>query len=229
MRSLLHKGMMKAWAISREGYKEVIQRLLVFVRMQKESYDSRINWLCRRKQHSRRRFCMKFILRGTLFTWVASRCIMTYGSNSGRQWWSMKQLVMCQNVILVRRSRLVIWNLEVCCNLWVFRIESGMTLVWISLWDCFWLPASIIWFGWLWIDSQSLLTSYLWTPTITSRSMLKSTLLACYACTKFQRWSFLIEGHSLSLAFRSNCMRPSKLTWFTVWPITHRRMAKLSE
>jgi hypothetical protein len=35
--------MMKAWAISREGYKEVIQRLLVFVRMQKESYDSRIN------------------------------------------------------------------------------------------------------------------------------------------------------------------------------------------
>jgi hypothetical protein len=43
MRSLLHKGMMKAWAISREGYKEVIQRLLVFVRMQKESYDSRIN------------------------------------------------------------------------------------------------------------------------------------------------------------------------------------------
>jgi hypothetical protein len=39
---------MKAWAISREGYKKVIQRLLVSVRMQKESYDSRIDWLCQK-------------------------------------------------------------------------------------------------------------------------------------------------------------------------------------
>jgi hypothetical protein len=52
---------MKAWAISREGYKKVIQRLLVSVRMQNESYGSRIDWLCRRKQHSRRRFWMKLI------------------------------------------------------------------------------------------------------------------------------------------------------------------------
>jgi hypothetical protein len=37
------------------------QRLLISVRMQ-ESYGSRIDWLCQRKQHSRRRFWMKLIL-----------------------------------------------------------------------------------------------------------------------------------------------------------------------
>jgi hypothetical protein len=58
---------------------------------------------------------------------------------------------MCQNVILAKRSRLIIWNLEVCYNLWVFRIGIGMTLVWTSLWDCLWLPASVIWF-WVIVD-----------------------------------------------------------------------------
>jgi hypothetical protein len=42
MRSLLHKGIMRACAISREGYKKVIQRLLVFVRMRKESFKDRL-------------------------------------------------------------------------------------------------------------------------------------------------------------------------------------------
>jgi hypothetical protein len=42
--------------LSREGYKKVIQMLLVSVRIQKESYGSRIDWLCQRKQYSRRRF-----------------------------------------------------------------------------------------------------------------------------------------------------------------------------
>jgi hypothetical protein len=37
------------------------QRLLISMRMQ-ESYGSRIDWLCQRKQHSRRRFWMKLIL-----------------------------------------------------------------------------------------------------------------------------------------------------------------------
>jgi hypothetical protein len=50
-----------------------------------ESYGSRIDWLRRRKLHSRRGFLMKPIPRGTLFTRVAPRCIMTKGSNSGRQ------------------------------------------------------------------------------------------------------------------------------------------------
>jgi hypothetical protein len=35
--------MMRAWAISREGYNKVAQRLLVFMRMQKESYGSKID------------------------------------------------------------------------------------------------------------------------------------------------------------------------------------------
>jgi hypothetical protein len=54
--------MMRAWAISREGYKKVIQKLLVFVRMQKKSYGSKIDWLCRSKQYSRRIFWRKLIL-----------------------------------------------------------------------------------------------------------------------------------------------------------------------
>jgi hypothetical protein len=40
--------MMRVCAISRKGYKKVIQRLLVSVRMQKESYGSRIDWLCQK-------------------------------------------------------------------------------------------------------------------------------------------------------------------------------------
>jgi hypothetical protein len=67
------------------------------------------------------------------------------------------------------------------------------------------------------------------TPAATFRSMLKSILPMCYACTGFRRRSFLVEGCSLSLASGNNCMRLSGLTWFIVWPITHRRMAKLRE
>jgi hypothetical protein len=96
---------------------------------------------------------------------------------------------MCQNVTPVERSRLIIWSSEVCCNRWVFQIESGMSLVWTLLWVCRWLPASLTRFGWLWIDSLNLLTSYPWTPTTTSRSMLKSILHVCYVCMEFQRWS----------------------------------------
>jgi hypothetical protein len=47
-----------------------------------------------------------------------------------------------------------------------------------------------------------------WTPAVTFRSMLRSTLFVCYACTGFWRWSFLVEGHSLSLTSGNNCMRP---------------------
>jgi hypothetical protein len=95
-------------------------------------------------------------------------------------------------------------------------------------WNLF-LPASLIWFGWSWIDSPNPLTSYPFILSIELRSMLKSILLMFYAYTGFQRWSFLIKGHSLSLTFGSSYMRPSGPTWFTVQPITHRRIAKLSE
>jgi hypothetical protein len=108
----------------------------------------------------------------------------------------------------------------------VFQIRSGMTLVWTSLWGCLWLTASIIQFGWLWIDSPNLLTSYPWTLTTTSRSMMKSVLLVCYVCMEFQRRLSLVEGPSLLLTFGSNCTHPSGLTWFTVQPITHRRIVK---
>jgi hypothetical protein len=65
--SLQPRRMMRVWPTSREGYKKVTQRLLVSVRMQKGSYDSSIDWFCRGKQHSKRRFWMKLIPRGTLF------------------------------------------------------------------------------------------------------------------------------------------------------------------
>jgi hypothetical protein len=49
------------------------------------------------------------------------------------------------------------------------------------------------------------------TPLKRFTSMLRSKLLMCYACTEFQRRSSPIEGHSLSLAFGSNNMHPSRL------------------
>jgi hypothetical protein len=91
------------------------------------------------------------------------------------------------------------------------------------------LSTSLTQFGWSLNDSPNLLTSYPSTRSTKLRSMLRSTMHACYACTKFWRWSFLIEGHSFSLAFGTNCTCPSGLTWFIVWPITCRRMAKRSE
>jgi hypothetical protein len=54
-------------------------------------------------------------------------------------------------------------------------------------------------FGWSLTDLPNLLTSYPFIPSIKFKSMLRSTLLACYACMGFWRWSFLIEGHSCSL------------------------------
>jgi hypothetical protein len=41
---------------SREGCKKVTQKLLVSARMQGVPCGSRINWLCRGKKHSKRRF-----------------------------------------------------------------------------------------------------------------------------------------------------------------------------
>jgi hypothetical protein len=48
--------------------------------------------------------------------------------------------------------------------------------------------------------------------SIELRSMLRSTLLACYVCMEPRRRSSLIEGHSLLLALVSNCLCPSGLT-----------------
>jgi hypothetical protein len=91
------------------------------------------------------------------------------------------------------------------------------------------LSVSLTRFRWSLIDSQNPLTSYPSTPTTMFRDMQRSTSLVCYVCTEFLRWSFLIEGCSLSLAFGSNCTRLSGLTWFIVRPITRRRMTKQSE
>jgi hypothetical protein len=41
----------EVWSISGKEYKKVNQRLLVSMRMQRESYGSRIDWLCRGEQH----------------------------------------------------------------------------------------------------------------------------------------------------------------------------------
>jgi hypothetical protein len=38
--------MTRAWPISREGYKKATLRLLVFIKRRKESYGSKIDWLC---------------------------------------------------------------------------------------------------------------------------------------------------------------------------------------
>jgi hypothetical protein len=92
-------------------------------------------------------------------------------------------------------------------------------------WSLF-LLASLTWFGWSLIDLPNLLTSYPFIPSTDFRSMLRSTLLMCYACMGFRRRSFMIESHSLSLTFGSNSL---ELTWFTVWLITHSWMAKQRE
>jgi hypothetical protein len=65
------------------------------------------------------------------------------------------------------------------------------------------LPANLTQFGWSLTDLPNLLTSY---PSTSST-----------------------ELRSLSLAFGSNCMRPLRLTWFIVQPITRRRTTKLRE
>jgi hypothetical protein len=40
----------------KEGYKKVTQKLLVSAKMRRVPCDSRIDWLCRGKKHSKRRF-----------------------------------------------------------------------------------------------------------------------------------------------------------------------------
>jgi hypothetical protein len=50
MRLLLHKRMTRVWAISGKEYRKVIERLLISMRMQKESHGSRIGWLYQRKK-----------------------------------------------------------------------------------------------------------------------------------------------------------------------------------
>jgi hypothetical protein len=82
----------------------------------------------------------------------------------------------------------------------------------------------------IWVIMEQLTKfAYLSAPSIKSRSMLRSTLLMCNACTEFRSRSSLIEGHSLSLTFGSNCTHLLGLTRFTVRPIFRRRMAKLSK
>jgi hypothetical protein len=75
---------------------------------------------------------------------------------------------------------------------------------WISKLTPHWsllLSTSLTQFGWSLTDLSNLLTSYPFISSTESKSMLRPTLLMCYACTGFWRWSFLIEGRSLSLTF----------------------------
>jgi hypothetical protein len=108
---------------------------------------------------------MKLIHRGTPFIPVVPRCIMTRGNNSSGQGWSARLLAMCQNMIPTGRSRPITWSQEDYCNCWVSRIRSGMTSAWTSLWSYRWLRASLIQFGWSWIDSPNPPTLYPFTPS----------------------------------------------------------------
>jgi hypothetical protein len=55
-RVLPPKRTMWVWPTSREEYKKVTQKLLVSARMRRVPCGSRIDWLCRRKKYSKRRF-----------------------------------------------------------------------------------------------------------------------------------------------------------------------------
>jgi hypothetical protein len=218
VRSLQRKRMGKAWAISREEW-EMKDTLWIKDRLvvpKKEALKKKILDEAHTSRYS--------IHLGSTKMYHDLR------QQFGGQEWNVRQLAMCQNVIPARRLKPTIWSLEGCCNHWVFQIRSGMTFAWISLWDCHWLPTSLIRFGcsWIMINSPNPLTSYTLTPTTMFTSMPRSTLLLCYSCTEFRRRSS-IEGHSLLLTFGSNCTRPSELTWSTVWPIIHIRTAKLNE
>jgi hypothetical protein len=78
-----------------------------------------------KKKHWGRKSWMKTIHWGTPFILGALRCIMAWGSSSGGQEWSVRQLSMFLSMTPTGRSRRTIWSMEGCCKNEVFQNGSG--------------------------------------------------------------------------------------------------------